>query len=129
MFAVVPAGPKTSYFTTFGLNCTISIPGSERALAWEPKVPCSLSTMYPDAASTTVKTRGIHARLSTRVIGITLTPNTFRLWIHVGVRQLPFPKLRQYAGSRTRRLRVGWVYSSAATAHPQGSAAGSVRKW
>src|ERR1700739_3664487 len=73
--------------------------------------------MYPDAASTTVKTRGIHALVSTRVIGITLTPNTFRLSIHVGVRQIPFPKLRQYAGSRTRRLRVGWVYSSAATAH------------
>src|SRR5882757_8732983 len=84
--------------------------------------------MYPDAASTTVKTRGIHARLSAPVMGITLTPNTFGLSIHVGARQLPFPKLWQYAGSRTRRLRVGWVYSSAATAHTQGSADGSVWK-
>src|ERR1700739_2646253 len=98
MFAVVAAGPNTSYFTTFGLNWTISIPGSERALAWGPKIPGRRESMYPNAASTTVKTRGIHARLSTRVIGITLTPNTFRLSIHVGVRQIPFPKLRQYAG-------------------------------
>ena len=71
--------------------------------------------MYPDAASTTVKARGIHARLSTRVIGITLTPNTFRLSIHVGVRQIPFPKLRQY-------------YSSAATAHRSRKADGWVWK-
>src|ERR1700758_4108485 len=105
MLAVVPAGPKTSYCTTFGLNCTISIPGPEPALgSREPKIPCSRATMYPEAGITTAKTRGIHDRLSTRVIEITLTPNPFRLSIHVGVRQIPIPKLRQYAGSRTRRL-------------------------
>jgi len=48
--------------------------------------------------------------------------------IHVGVRQVPFPKLRQYAGGRTRRLRVGWVYSSAATAHRSRRADGWVWK-
>jgi hypothetical protein len=35
----------------------------------EPKIPCSRSTMYPEAASTTVNTRGTHARLSARVSG------------------------------------------------------------
>src|ERR1700739_2677921 len=76
MLAVVPAGPNTSYCTNLGLNCTISTPAPEPALGfWEPKIPGSRSTMYPEAASTTANTMGIHARLSQPAIGVTSVPH------------------------------------------------------
>src|SRR6202008_4249022 len=83
MFAVAPGGPDTSYTTTFGLNYTISMPAPAFALrSCEPKILCSRITTSPETPSTTINSRGIHARLNARVTAPVVEPGlviTYRL--------------------------------------------------
>src|SRR5271156_475806 len=74
MFAVLPGGPSTSYFTTLGLNWTILIPAPALALrSCEPNTLCSRVTTSPETDRTTTRSNGIHQRLSKPPIEITLT--------------------------------------------------------
>src|ERR1700727_3891762 len=74
MFAVLPGGPRMSYFTTFGLNCTILIPAPELALrSCEANTLCRRVTTRVDTDRTTTSSSGIQARLSRPLIDIALT--------------------------------------------------------
>src|SRR5579875_1116384 len=74
MLAVLPGGPRISYVTTFGLNCTILIPLPPLAFrSCEPKTLCRRVTTSPETARTTTKTTGIQQRLSKPPTEIALT--------------------------------------------------------
>src|SRR5580704_1219949 len=69
MSATVPAGPKISYRTCLGLNCTIASALPESGTyGSEPKTPCSRDTVNAPTATTITMTIGTHTRLTRRVI-------------------------------------------------------------
>src|ERR1700722_2708491 len=75
MFAVLPGGPRMSYFTTLGLNCTILIPAPELALrSCEANTLCRRVTARVEIDRTTASSNSIHnQRLNQPRIDIALT--------------------------------------------------------
>src|ERR1700678_203441 len=75
MFAVLPGGPRISYVTTLGLNCTILIPAPELALrSCEANTLCRRVTTRVEIDRTTTSSNRIHhQRLSRPLIDIALT--------------------------------------------------------
>src|SRR6266850_2254557 len=68
MSATVPGGPKTSYNTRFGLNCTMaSALPEDGTYGSEPKTPCSRETVNAPTATTITMTIGTHTRLTSLI--------------------------------------------------------------
>src|SRR5271170_4540804 len=111
MFAVLPGGPRMSYFTTLGLNCTILIPAPELALrSCEANTLCRRVTARVEIDKTTTSSSGIQPRLSRPLIDIALTrsPPAARPQCSPRTRQATDP-FRSRERTRAEQLcRKGW---------------------